>query len=279
MLIKYIMYILILCDFAYFINALITTLKAAKKQSNVIQKKFDVSLTKINNKHSINPQNQMYAFNPYVDLFQKLNLLFLLLIFFAPIVIPILITVDGNPVLGFIVFAIASAIGAYLKLIVIKIRTMNNKKYMELGLLSEILIIFLFFQILVLFADPLNFSVNILINLFYNLTFKYKIELMVFIPTLFYSLLSLNFYILFKKVRYDLKKDIEKYNRINKSNILLTLVLTSFIGLFFLNNLDKSFMSEAEIEVYKGAINIFSILLSAILIPLLLNKLNYKKQS
>lgn len=276
---KYILYVVIVWGFVNLVIAIIHTLKISKSSAEKIKSSTGKANDSLNSlKERIKNMKPISRFitKGLILIFFTALFIIVMAIITSPIVLPIFLRLQYGLIPGLISLVVFSALLMLWKIIIIKKKT-NDDRYLELAVINETLNFMLFFFLAIIIIDPFDFSLNGLILYFYNMDFTYKIETIVFIPIIFISFVTLNLYFLIKKLQYSIKPNIDKYKKVDMKSYFLVAVLSSFIGLFFLNNLDKSFMSEREIEVYKGAINIFSILMSSILIPLLLNKLNIKR--
>lgn len=276
---KYILYVVIVWGFVNLVIAIIHTLKISKSSAEKIKSSTGKANDSLNSfKERIKNMKFLTRFitKGLIIISFTTLMIIIMAIITSPIVLPIYLRLKYGLIPGLISLVVFSIPLTLWKISIIKKKT-HDGRYLELAVINEILNFMLFFFLAIIVIDPFGFTLNGLIHYFYNINFVYKIETIVFIPTIFISFVTLNLYFLIKKLRYDVKPNIDKYKTIDIKSYFLVAVLSSFIGLFFLNNLDKSFMSETELEIFKGTMNIFSILMSAILIPLLLNKFNRKK--
>ena len=153
-------------------------------------------------------------------------------------------------------------------------KAMLDVKKKELIILSEVIRYSSIFLALLLFSDLKANSLNELMVNIYNTNLSVKTTVMVFIPTTLIAFIATNLLALYKRAKFLFNKNLEKYKTTSRRSVLLSIVLFSFFGLFYLNQLDLSFVSENDLEIIKGAMNLYGVVLTAFFIPLFIDDLS-----
>jgi len=143
----------------------------------------------------------------------------------------------------------------------------------ELILLSEVMRYSSILLGVLLFTDLKIESLQELLINVYQADIFMKTTLIVFIPSVFIALIATNSFAIVKRTKFLLTKNLDKYRVTSKRMILLSIVSFSFIGIFYLNQLDLSFVSSTDKDVIKGAMELFGLALTAFFIPLFLDDL------
>lgn len=117
-----------------------------------------------------------------------------------------------------------------------------------------------------------------LTKIVYELDSHLGSTLIVIFPVLILSLISVNLYFLFKKFSYYFhKKQITNSSLISMKKLVFIFTLSGFLGLYYINMIDKSFVSISDVDVVNGAINITTSIITALVIPIGLSLLSQKK--
>lgn len=111
----------------------------------------------------------------------------------------------------------------------------------------------------------------------YQIDSTFGSTMVVLFPVIIVSLICINIYFLYKKFTYYAnKKKINSSSLISIKKLVFIFTISGFLGLYYINMIDKSFIPEEKIEIVYGAINITTSIITALIIPIGLSLLTQK---
>ncbi|MFW6047053.1 MAG: hypothetical protein ACOCP4_04650 [Candidatus Woesearchaeota archaeon] len=156
-------------------------------------------------------------------------------------------------------------------------KKIGDHRYLEAGMITNAIYIFAIYMSGYVFTGLRTLNINEMIYQMYQLDFIFNETLMVFLPVLIFSIIITNIYLLFKRFRYIFNTNIRKYKVTTKKQIYSLAVMTSFIGLFYFNEITTSYVTKESQAVINGAETLLLVILTAMLIPALFNVLQENK--
>jgi hypothetical protein len=244
---------------------------------------FLTKVFKAVSKSDVNKIYKKYHENKFLNVIINFLLVCIILLFSIVLIglstfqiwLPTLIWIRSGIVPGLITIAATSVVGTILKMTVIS-KKITDKKFIEISFINDLIYYFSIIQAILIFTNIKGTKPDLLIKQIYYSNIYMNTTLMVFIISLYFSIIITNIYILYKRFTFLLTKNLQKYRRTSILLIISIIIISSFIGLFFINNLDLSYMTVKDKSILDGAISIFTILLSSILIPLGFNIIGNK---
>ena len=197
-------------------------------------------------------------------------------ILMIPFWVPIIVWIRNGIFWGLFSMAIGAIIGAIFKARVIK-KKVNDSRWMEASMINDIIYIVTIFMSGYIFTDLSKLSITEMVMNVYDYSFMFNETLMVLLPIMIFAILITNVYLLYKRTSYVFRKDISKYKVTTKKLVFTVLISSSFIGLFYFNEIDTSYVSESSAQIIKGAFNLFLVIVTAMFIPALFGVLQDKK--
>jgi hypothetical protein len=177
--------------------------------------------------------------------------------------------------LGFLSIAISGIINAYIKIKIVKKNT-KSKAYLDASLLADIIFILTIILSGYILTPARNFSLLQMIEYIYGMNSLFNNALTVIYPAIFFSIVITNIFLIFKRIKVILNKDLSKYKPTTFKQILATFIASSFIGLFYLNELDLSFVT--DMDSVTEARNLFLVIITAVFLPTFFSILQDEKQ-
>ncbi len=189
----------------------------------------------------------------------------------APVWFPIVLWRYFGFNVGVIAFLIVTLILLSLKLLYFRKKDFDQTR-VELGIISDILFTLILMYSLVLGNNTSSLRVQEILRIIYVFDFPYSITIISILPMLIFSLLTLNVYLVSKVIILYLRKKVP-YKPTTLKEIFLVLTISSYTGLYYLNEMNTGFISLEDIHILNEASRINSSIVAIIVIPLLLNRL------
>jgi len=237
-------YVLISLFIANMLFILYSTIKSTPYLTKAFKAGLSVNENKIYKRNHKNKFLNLFL-NLVVAFFALIISLFLIGLFTIPFWLPTLIWIKIGIIPGLITIAATSIIGTVFKMKVIS-KKINDKKYIEIAFMNDLIFYFSIIQAILIFTNINGTKPDYLIKQIYYSNIYMNTTLMVFIISLYFSIIITNTYILYKRFTFLVTKDLPNYRRTSILLIISIIIVSSFIGLFFINNLDLTYMTESD---------------------------------
>ncbi len=141
-------------------------------------------------------------------------------------------------------------------------------------ILQSFYILFIFY-LMIIVVFPKRFPLTELMYYTYHNAKIFTNSLTIFIAIAFINAIIINFYFIYKGLIYLVKKrSTNFYWGIKLNDILILIVISSFIGLLYISENNYDFIPDSRYQNFEDILDIYKILLSALLVPLVFNKAN-----
>lgn len=127
------------------------------------------------------------------------------------------------------------------------------------------------------FGYPINIVDIVQVPFHWNITFNNLASIL--LPTLFFSLITVNILSIVVRMKNIFTKDIDKQWIIRLDQIFFIFITSCFIGIIYITDIDLSFMNEIERTMYLQTLEVVKWVVTSVFIPLFIYMLNNHKNA
>lgn len=190
----------------------------------------------------------------------------------------ILIAVYYNLLYAVLFLFVMRIINFLLGLWMLKLAKVDKKRQQRILIMDAIQFTMLSLLIFIAaFGYPLDVNSMIVIPFEWDIVPNNLFSII--IPMVFYALLITNIFALCIRFKNILTKDVNNHRIIRLHQLLFIFIASCFLGILYITDIDLSFMSELERNMYFETLEVVKWILTSVFIPLFLYTLNNFKKS
>ncbi len=204
-----------------------------------------------------------------------ITLLVFVVVAISKLLFPIIIGFTVGIEAAIITYFLLTQIGIVIRIIVENKRPSDQINHKR-TLLRTILFIF-HLQVLLIILFGFFTGLDTMIYRIYESSFLFKNSVVIFMPTIYFSSIGTTIYLYYVGIMINSKLNQNNKYFVKFRNILLVIVLSSFVGLIYLIESNLDFIDFSSGSKFDRVLNVFVFLLSSIMIPLMFNLINQEK--
>ena len=204
-----------------------------------------------------------------------ITLLVFVIVTISKLLFPIIIGFTVGIEEAFITYFFLTQIVIVIRIIAENKRPLDQKNYKK-TLLRAILFVF-YLQVLLIVLFGFFTDLDTMTQQIYESSFLFKNSITILMPTIYFSSIGVTIYFYYVGIMINSKLNESNKYHVKFSNILLLIVLSSFVGLLYLVESNLDFIDFSAGSKFDRVLNVFVFLLSSIMIPLMFNIINEAK--